>query len=70
MIANIAALPRCAASHLDIDDNPNTVLQKSRDFYWYSPILKDQLQNVKADFVVAPRSVEEVVEVLATLLEA
>jgi len=65
MIANIAAC-RDALSHLDIDDNPNTVLQKSRDFYWYSPILKDQLQNVKADFVVAPRSVEEVVEVLAT----
>ena len=65
MIANIAAC-RDALSHLDLDDNPNTVLQKSRDFYWYSPILKDQLQDVKADFVVAPRTVEEVVEVLAT----
>ena len=65
MTADIAAC-RDALKHLDLDDNPNTVLQKSRDFYWYSPILKDQLQNVKADFVVAPRTVEEVVEVLAT----
>lgn len=65
MTDNIAAC-RNALGHLDIDDNPNTVLQKSRDFYWYSPILKEQLQNVRADFVVAPRTVEEVVEVLAT----
>jgi len=65
MTANLTAC-RDALAHLDLDDNPNTVLQKSRDFYWYSPILKDQLQNVKADFVVAPRTAEEVVEILAT----
>lgn len=65
MTCNIAAC-REALAHLDIDINPNTVQQKSRDFYWYSPILKDQLQNVTADFVIAPRSEQEVVEVLAT----
>lgn len=65
MTANIDAC-REALSHLDIDDHPSTVLQKSRDFYWYSPILKDQLKDVKADFVVAPKTVEEVIEVLAT----
>lgn len=51
---------------LEIDDDPKTVLQKSRDFYWYSPILKAQLDNVRADFVVAPRNVEEVRLALAT----
>lgn len=65
MTADIAAC-REALAHLDIDDNPKTVLQKSRDFYWYSPILKDQLQHVTADFVVAPRNQAEVLEVLAT----
>lgn len=57
---------KAALAHLDIDDNPKTVQQKSRDFYWYSPVLKEILGEVCADFIVSPRSVEEVVEVLAT----
>src|SRR5690606_14215158 len=64
MTADIAACKQ-ALAHLDIDDNPATVQQKSRDFYWYSPILRELIQDVTADFVVAPRSVEEVAEVLA-----
>ena len=28
-----------------VEDNPALVLQKSRDFYWYSPILKKQLDK-------------------------
>lgn len=64
MTADISAC-REALAHLDIDDNPQTVRQKSRDFYWYSPILKEQLDDVTADLVIAPRSVEEVVEILA-----
>lgn len=64
MTADIAAC-RKALEHLDIDDNPKTVRQKSRDFYWYSPILKEQLDEVTADLVIAPRSVDEVVEILA-----
>ncbi len=47
------------------DDNPALVKQKSRDFYWYSPVLKQQLDAVTADIVVSPRSTGEVVEVLA-----
>jgi len=64
MIPNLAACKE-ALAHLDIDDNPKTVLQKSRDFYWYSPILKNQLQDVTADFVVAPRNQDEIIEILA-----
>ncbi|MEP0277352.1 MAG: FAD-binding oxidoreductase [Nitratireductor sp.] len=55
-----------ALSGLDLDVNPATVQQKSRDLYWYSPILKRQLGAVTADFVVAPRNEDEVVRVLAT----
>ena len=56
---------KAALAHLDIDDNPKTVQQKSRDFYWYSPILKDQLQDLVADFVVAPRNQDEIIEIMA-----
>jgi len=45
---------------------PALVKQKSRDFYWYSPILKEQLKSKFGDIVVLPRNVDEVVKVAAT----
>ena len=36
------------------EDNPVLVKQKSRDFYWYSPVLKRELDAVTADIVVSP----------------
>lgn len=47
-----------------VEDNPALVKQKSRDFYWYSPILKAQLDNVVGDLVVSPKSEEEVIRTL------
>ncbi|RBI85614.1 FAD-linked oxidase [Rhodosalinus halophilus] len=41
------------------------VRAKSRDFFWYSPVLKSRLDDVTAEAVVAPRSEAEVVTVLA-----
>jgi FAD/FMN-containing dehydrogenase len=38
---------------------------KSRDFYWYSPVLKRQLERVCADLVVEPRDETEVIRTLA-----
>ncbi|MEO1602789.1 MAG: FAD-binding oxidoreductase [Pseudomonadota bacterium] len=55
---------KAALAHLDLDDNPATVKQKSRDFFWYSPVLKERLDGVTADFVVAPRSEAEVIDVM------
>ncbi|MBF9030103.1 FAD-binding protein [Rhodobacterales bacterium HKCCE3408] len=55
-----------ALSHLEIDTNPASVKAKSRDFFWYSPVLKARLDHVVADFVVTPRSEAEVIEVLRT----
>jgi hypothetical protein len=40
------------------------VKQKSRDFFWYSPVLKRQLDHLTADLVVSPRDEAEVVQVL------
>jgi FAD/FMN-containing dehydrogenase len=55
---------KAALAHLDIDENPVSVKAKSRDFFWYSPVLKARLDHVTADFVVAPRDEAEVIEVL------
>jgi len=51
------------------ETNPALVKQKSRDFYWYSPILKKQLDHVTGDMIVAPASEAEVVETLAACFE-
>ncbi len=49
---------------LAVDTQPQRVRKRSRDFYWYSPVLKRQLDHVVADAVVTPRSEEEVIRVL------
>jgi FAD/FMN-containing dehydrogenase len=54
---------------LKIEDNPAIVKQKSRDFFWYSPVLKRQLDHVTADIVVSPRNEAEVIETLAACFE-
>jgi len=53
-----------ALSHLEIDQKPASVKAKSRDFFWYSPVLKARMDHLEADFVVSPRSEAEVIEVL------
>ena len=61
---DIAALKR-DLDGLKIDDNPAIVQQKSRDFYWYSPVLKQQLDHVTGDLIVTPKTEAEVIRVLA-----
>ncbi|ROU03390.1 FAD-binding oxidoreductase [Histidinibacterium lentulum] len=63
MTANIEAAIS-ALSHLDIDTKPASLKARSRDFFWYSPVLKDRLDHVMADFAVSPKSEAEVIEVL------
>jgi FAD/FMN-containing dehydrogenase len=63
MTANIEAA-KAALAHLDIDVNPASVKAKSRDFFWYSPVLKARLDHVVADFVATPKSEAEVIEIL------
>ena len=46
------------------ESNAALVKQKSRDFYWYSPVLKRQLDHVSADLVVTPANEAEVIAVL------
>ncbi|MGQ0567272.1 MAG: FAD-binding oxidoreductase [Gemmobacter sp.] len=60
---------KATLAYLDLDDNPVSVRAKSRDFFWYSPVLKARLDHVTADFVVSPRTEAEVIEVLRVCFE-
>ena len=44
--------------------HPQVVERLSRDFYWYSPVLRKQLDGKVGDVVVQPTSTREVQEVL------
>ena len=63
MKQNIAAA-KDALSHLDIEEKDANIKASSRDFFWYSPVLKSRLDHVTADFVVRPRNEAEIIEVL------
>lgn len=63
-MTDIASL-KAALGAIKIEENPAIVKQKSRDFFWYSPILKRQLDHVTGDIVVSPASKAELATVLA-----
>ncbi|MDX6750883.1 FAD-binding oxidoreductase [Geminicoccaceae bacterium 1502E] len=52
-----------------VETQPQKVKRRSRDFYWYSPILKRQLDGITADAVVTPRSEAEVARTLKLAFE-
>jgi len=45
--------------------DPVIVRRRSRDFFWYSPVLNEQLNGLSADLIVSPRTEEEVIRVAA-----
>jgi len=61
---DIAAF-RSLIGPIKCEDNPVLVKQKSRDFYWYSPVLKRELEAVTADLVATPKDLNEVATVLS-----
>ena len=44
---------------------PKIVRRRSRDFFWYSPVLNEQLEGKSADLIVAPRDEADVINVAA-----
>lgn len=58
------AIPTLLADPKRFLTAPLVVERLSRDFYWYSPILKKELDGKRADAVVQPVNVEEVRNVL------
>ncbi len=61
---DLAAFKRDLAG-LPLTDDPALVRRKSRDFYWYSPILKAELDDKVADLVAEPRDEDQVLRILA-----
>jgi FAD/FMN-containing dehydrogenase len=50
---------------LQWSSNPSEVKRKSLDFFWFSPVLRRQLETKLADAVVSPRNAEEIQAVVA-----
>ena len=59
-----AALASILGDQSRVITQPEIVQQLSRDFYWYSPILRPQLDGKVAEMVVLPLTAEEVQSVL------
>src|SRR5262245_21537369 len=54
-----------AIGDVPVVTDPVTVRRRSRDFFWYSPVLNEQLAGKSADILVAPRDESDVVRVAA-----
>ncbi|HXL26665.1 MAG TPA: FAD-binding protein, partial [Chthoniobacterales bacterium] len=48
-----------------IIEEPQAVERLSKDFYWYSPILKRLLDDKRADVIIQPQSVEEIRKIVS-----
>ncbi|HUN12430.1 MAG TPA: FAD-binding oxidoreductase, partial [Rhabdaerophilum sp.] len=62
--------PRMTALIADLGDVPvitedKVVRKRSRDFFWYSPILNAELAKKSAEIIVAPRNEADVIRVAA-----
>ena len=57
---HIAELRLLAGDPSRVILNPQIVEQLSRDFYWYSPVLRKQLDGKLGEVVVQPLSAAEI----------
>src|SRR5262249_49744442 len=61
----VPALLRQELSDIPILDDPGSLRMRSRDFFWFSPILRPALEDKRADLVVLPRDKADVMRVAA-----
>jgi FAD/FMN-containing dehydrogenase len=62
-MVDVAALESALAG-IELSTDRALLRQKSRDFYWYSPILKAQLDGKSAELYARPRTESEVLRIL------
>ncbi len=56
---------RAELAGIEQADDAATLKLKSRDFFWFSPILKPQLEDKRADLVVLPKTKDDVIRIAA-----
>ena len=59
----VALLP--LLGDIPVEREPVIVRRRSRDFFWYSPVLAEQLKSVSADIIVKPRDEADVIRTAA-----
>src|SRR5882757_7878672 len=52
-------------SDIPLLEDPGSLRMRSRDFFWFSPILKETLDDKRAELIAAPRNKAEVMRVAA-----
>src|ERR1700730_8765335 len=52
-------------SDIPILEDPGSLRMRSRDFFWFSPILKETLEDKRAELIAVPRDKTEVMRVAA-----
>jgi FAD/FMN-containing dehydrogenase len=62
---NILASLLADLGDIPVVTDPTIVRRRSRDFFWYSPVLNDQLNGKSADLLVTPRDEADIVRVAA-----
>ncbi len=58
---------KTALNGIRAHDDENYIAARSRDYFWYSPILNEQLKDKLGELVVVPQTLEEVVHVASVV---
>jgi FAD/FMN-containing dehydrogenase len=61
---------RALVGAVNLIDGGETLETLSKDFYWYSPVLRRQIEDKRADMAVRPGSVDELRQVVAACSRA
>ena len=69
-IENLKTELRALVAAGDFIDSGDSLETLSKDFYWYSPVLKRKLEDKRADIVVRPASMDELRAVVAACCRA